>query len=222
MFNWEAIQILTIQFVRQVLLHLWGLGLSSLVRLHLRGHSQIEWAIPAIPFDGPFTHTHTHSHLNERTGSFSLWMTPRTSAIALVRTSPHKCDCTCAQKRNILTCHYQRYCTGWWRPIGCLKSQIIFRKRTFIIGLFCGKWPVNIRHPMTLRHPVSIVSNRSIAMELTCQHSPWWLSLWSCLATISIFKFSQVSSIATITWRVVTNQFDIYFIVQVVSFPYLL
>jgi len=156
-------------------------------RFHLMGHSH--------------THTHTHSHLNERTGSFSLWMTPRTSAIALVRTSPHKCDCTCAQKRNILTCQYQRYCTGWWRPIGCLKSQIILRKRTFIIGLFCGKWPVNIRHPMTLRHPVSIVSNRSIAMELTCQHSPWWLSLWSCLATISISKFSQVSSVAIVRYN---------------------
>jgi len=27
-------------------------------------------------------------------------------------------------------------------------------KEPLIIGLFCGKWPMKIRHPMTLRHPV--------------------------------------------------------------------
>ena len=76
--------------------------------------------------------------------------------------------------------------TGWQRPIGCLKLQVIFRKRAtnskallwkmtykdkasyestppcsslsakepLITGLFCGKWPIKIRHPMNLRHPV--------------------------------------------------------------------
>ena len=30
-------------------------------------------------------------------------------------------------------------------------------KEPLIIGLFCGKWPVQIRHPMDLRHPVLVV-----------------------------------------------------------------
>jgi len=30
--------------------------------------------------------------------------------------------------------------------------SLAFGKRTLIIGLFCGKWPIKIRHPMNLRH----------------------------------------------------------------------
>ena len=44
--------------------------------------------------------------------------------------------------------------SGWQRPIGCLQLQVIFRKEPLIMGLFCGKWHVTIRHPMVLRHPV--------------------------------------------------------------------
>jgi len=52
--------------------------------------------------------------------------------------------------------------TGWRRLIGWLKLQVIFRNRDthyfgkepLTIGLFCGKWPVKIRHPMGLCHPV--------------------------------------------------------------------
>jgi len=45
--------------------------------------------------------------------------------------------------------------TGWRRPIGCLKLQVIFCKRATIYkGLFCGKWPRKIRYVMHLRHPV--------------------------------------------------------------------
>jgi len=46
-------------------------------------------------------------------------------------------------------------CTGWRRLIGCLKLQVIFAKEPLIIRLFCGKWPMKIRHRMTRRHPVS-------------------------------------------------------------------
>jgi len=45
-------------------------------------------------------------------------------------------------------------CTQWRRPIGCLKLQVFFAKEPLIIGFFCGKWPIKIRHPMGLRHPV--------------------------------------------------------------------
>ena len=33
-------------------------------------------------------------------------------------------------------------------------SRSFFAKEPLIIGIFCGKWPMEIRHPMTLRHPV--------------------------------------------------------------------
>jgi len=47
--------------------------------------------------------------------------------------------------------------TGWRRPIGCLILWITFRKLALIIGLFCGKRPRMIRHPMSLCHPVNEV-----------------------------------------------------------------
>ena len=43
--------------------------------------------------------------------------------------------------------------TGWRRPIGFLKLQIIFKKEPLSIGLFCGEWIIKIRHPMHVRHP---------------------------------------------------------------------
>jgi len=38
-----------------------------------------------------------------------------------------------------------------WDALSC---RSCFEKEPLIIGLFCGKWPVKIRHPMALRHPV--------------------------------------------------------------------
>jgi len=50
----------------------------------------------------------------------------------------------------------------WWQRIqggedseDVLSCRSFFAKEPLIIGLFCGKWPMRIRHPMTLRHPVS-------------------------------------------------------------------
>jgi len=59
----------------------------------------------------------------------------------------------------------------WRRPIGCLKLQVIFCKESLIIGLFCGKSLVNIRHPVGLRHPVDwiyIYLELSIGKKLCC------------------------------------------------------
>jgi len=39
--------------------------------------------------------------------------------------------------------------TGWRTPIGCRSFS---EKEPLIIGLFCGKWPTKIRHPMGLRY----------------------------------------------------------------------
>jgi len=51
--------------------------------------------------------------------------------------------------------YHTQFTTGWRRVIGCLELQVIFRKRATNYGLVCGKWPMNIRHPMRPRHPVS-------------------------------------------------------------------
>ena len=72
----------------------------------------------------------------------------------------HVCDMTDSNMRmrhDSFMCETWR--TGWRRPIECLKLHVIFcrratRKRA-LIGLFCGKWPIKIRHPMGLRHPWS-------------------------------------------------------------------
>jgi len=45
--------------------------------------------------------------------------------------------------------------TGWSRPIDALSCRSLSAKEPLIIGLFCGKWPIKVRHPMGLRHPVS-------------------------------------------------------------------
>jgi len=50
----------------------------------------------------------------------------------------------------------------------CRRSLSVKEPR--IIGLFCGKWSVKIRHPMHLRHPVmkmSQVQNEEVSVDLT-------------------------------------------------------
>jgi len=39
-------------------------------------------------------------------------------------------------------------------PWDALSCRLFFAKEPPIIGLFCGKCPTQIRHPMGLRHPV--------------------------------------------------------------------
>jgi len=45
-------------------------------------------------------------------------------------------------------------CTGWQRPIGCLKLQVILRKRVTDYRALLRKMTCNLRHPMGLHHPV--------------------------------------------------------------------
>jgi len=45
--------------------------------------------------------------------------------------------------------------TGWRRCIAALSCCSESSKEPLISGLFCGKWPINMRHPMHLCHPVS-------------------------------------------------------------------
>jgi len=65
--------------------------------------------------------------------------------------------------------------TGWRRLIGSPKSQIIVHKEPLNIGLFCWKWPIKIRDPMSLRHPVYLVWTSHVTyMNEPC---PTWMSL---------------------------------------------
>ena len=73
-----------------------------------------------------------------------------------------RCFCLCAYMYIWIWGAVRKGClangtavTGWRRLIGCLKLQVICAKEPLILGLSCGKWPMRIRHPMTLRHPVS-------------------------------------------------------------------
>jgi len=45
--------------------------------------------------------------------------------------------------------------SGWQRPTVCLKLQVISAKEPLRTGLFCGKWPINLKHPLGFRRPVS-------------------------------------------------------------------
>ena len=45
---------------------------------------------------------------------------------------------------------------GWRRPRGCLKLQVIFRKRATNYRALLRKMTCNLRHPMSFRHPVHI------------------------------------------------------------------
>jgi len=41
-------------------------------------------------------------------------------------------------------------------PQDALSCRSFSAKEPLIIGLFCGKWPIKIRHPMDLGHPVAM------------------------------------------------------------------
>jgi len=68
--------------------------------------------------------------------------------------------------------------TGWQGLIGRLKLQVVFRKRATTIGLFCGTWPGEIRHPMTLRQPCMTESCHTFDVlvgSLLCIYIPYTL-----------------------------------------------
>ena len=46
------------------------------------------------------------------------------------------------------------YLQGGEDPQDAFSCRSFFAQEPLIIGLFCGKWRVKIRHPMTLRHSV--------------------------------------------------------------------
>jgi len=59
----------------------------------------------------------------------------------------HTCDIA-----RTLVCVTQ----GGEDPKDALSCRSFLTREPLIIGLFCGKWPIQMRHPMGLRHPVRL------------------------------------------------------------------
>jgi len=81
--------------------------------------------------------------------------------------------------------------TGWRRPIHALSCRSFLAKEQLIIGLFCGKWPIKIRHPISLHHPVYIYmplypEKRPRHSENILTHNTWihiYIYMYMCINT---------------------------------------
>jgi len=48
-------------------------------------------------------------------------------------------------------------------PLSC---RSFFPKEPIIMGLFCGKWPLKIRDPMSFRHPVYVRNDSNVRLYI--------------------------------------------------------
>jgi len=100
--------------------------------------------------------------------------------------------------------------TGWRRCICCLKLNISFHKRAKIIGLFCGKWLVKMRHPMGLRHSVHAHMGQSWCIYWI--RIPLWIYIVnlhcksiSCVHIVNIYCNLQCESSKSALWIYIVN-----------------
>jgi len=89
---------------------------------------------------------------------------------------------------------------------------LYFAKQPLIIGLFCGKWPVKIRHPMGLRHPFSHPPAFLTTYHIYTHHiqEPFWAFLapkWVDTCMIHVTSTSCVSSYVAVlaTYHIYTH-----------------
>ena len=89
---------------------------------------------------------------------------------------------------------------------------LYFAKQPLIIGLFCGKWPVKIRHPMGLRHPFSHPPAFLTTYHIYTYHiqEPFWAFLapkWVDTCMIHVTSTSCVSSYVAVlaTYHIYTH-----------------
>jgi len=61
--------------------------------------------------------------------------------------------------------------TRWRRPIGCLKLQVIFRKRAANYRALLRKMTHKIRHSMILRHPIQITDRHLLTTHTQDTHN---------------------------------------------------
>jgi len=101
---------------------------------------------------------------------------------------------TCIYELCLYVCVIQ----GGEDPQDALSCRVFLQLKAFIIGLFCGTWPIKISHPIDLRHPVLLYTYTLVHLRIvsvcTCTHSSmgWlWLvgslKIWISSAEYSLF-----------------------------------
>jgi len=97
------------------------------------------------------------------------------------------------RKKIVLDCRLHVDLDTWWRrPIGCLRFCIsFFAKEPLIIGLFCGKRSIKMRHPMGLRHPVQETSNKQRT------RNPWDTCYWGSLKNSTLKRAAHTATHTT-------------------------
>jgi len=132
-------------------------------RTHMRTHTHTR--------SQTCTHTHIHtlfSHRHTLTHPHTSLLSHPPQPYVYVYDSSKQEGCLLKKKKESPK---RDWYTEGRRPIGWLKLQSFFAKEPLIIGLFCGKWPVNRRHSMCLRHPVLDLSHTRIhTRSLTHTH----------------------------------------------------
>jgi len=98
----------------------------------------------------------------------------------------------------------------------CLRLPVPLSRETFsanlqlIIGFFCGKWLIKIRHPIGLRHPV-LLSRESCH---TCE----WVMSYTCDSVMSPMWMSHVTHFPLF----ISTTFEHFFLYKYVPFGYVL
>jgi len=64
-----------------------------------------------------------------------------------------------------------------WDVLSC---RSFATKESLMTGLFCGKWPIKIRRPMTLRHPVAFFTQNSWIFNIYIKGDFWKKRLYEC------------------------------------------
>jgi len=87
----------------------------------------------------------------------------------------------------------------------------LFAKEPLIIGLFCGKWPLKIRHPMGLHHPIAniavswFLSRLLRIFESAVPCLPAEISQRSTLQQFYISKLAVIWLLSKSTWHTHTD-----------------
>jgi len=82
------------------------------------------------------------------------WCETLKSCICSHTLPAHATDVTHSCVTWLIHMRHDSASTEWRRSIGCLKLRSFSTQVPLIVGLFCGKWPIKMRHSMGLRHLV--------------------------------------------------------------------
>jgi len=88
------------------------------------------------------------------------------------------------------------------KPLRCKSHSA---QEPLIIGLLCGKWPIQIRHPMHFRHPVEDMSSQERNVWLWVQPIPLGVTFSNAVS-----KLKAQSSNVSFHWNVVKETFELW------------